>query len=182
MFLKKITLKDISIASLLASLTALGAFIIIPLYPVPITLQNLFTYLAAMVFGKKIGLLSQIIYISMGIAGLPVFAAGKTGLGILFGPTGGYLWGFIISAYIIGFLVEKNNLRQKEHFFYCGLLGATIINLFGALQLYLVTRLSITAILFTGVIPFFPGDLIKVILAAILSYKLKLILTSQRAI
>ncbi|MFW6135159.1 MAG: biotin transporter BioY [Elusimicrobiota bacterium] len=106
------SLRDMILASLFAALTGLGAFMVIPVYPIPFTLQTLFTYLSAILLGRKIGTLSQIIYILLGIIGLPVFSAGKAGPGVILGPTGGYLWGFIISAYTMGILVEKKNINR----------------------------------------------------------------------
>ena len=77
-----------------------------PLYPVPLTLQTLFTYLAGAVLGPSLGALSQVIYILLGGIGLPVFAGGKAGFGTLLGPTGGYLFGFIAASFAIGKLSD----------------------------------------------------------------------------
>jgi Uncharacterized conserved protein len=107
-------IRQMTLISLFAALTAVGGFISIPLYPVPLTLQTLFTLLAAMILGSVMGASSQIIYVLLGVIGLPVFAGFKAGIGILFGPTGGFLLGFIISAYIIGKIVE---LKKKRIFF-----------------------------------------------------------------
>jgi biotin transport system substrate-specific component len=177
MLLRTISLKQMILASLFAALTGLGAFLVIPTYPVPFTLQTLFSYLAAMLLGTKIAVLSQLIYLCLGLVGLPVFAAGKAGPGVLVGPTGGYLWGFIISAYLIGYLVEQRNIRKVKDFFLVGILGIFIINISGAIQLYLVTELDLKAVLLVGVLPFIAGDLIKVIAASFIAHKLKQILT-----
>jgi len=82
-------------ASLFGALTAMGALISIPLQPVPVTLQTLFLYLAGSLLGGGLGALSQTVYIMLGVIGLPVFSGGKAGLGVLMGPTGGYLVGFV---------------------------------------------------------------------------------------
>jgi len=110
----KINIRQMTLTSLFAALTAVGGFISIPLYPVPLTLQTLFTLLAAMILGSVMGASSQIIYVLLGVIGLPVFAGFKAGIGILFGPTGGFLLGFIISAYIIGKIVE---LKKEKNIF-----------------------------------------------------------------
>ncbi len=180
MFFQHISLKHMILASLFAALTGVGAFLVIPFYPVPLTFQNLFTYLAAMLLGSRIGALSQIIYLFLGLVGLPVFAAGRAGPGVLLGPTGGYLWGFVISAYVIGYLVERMNIKKIRDLIFTGIIGFLIINLSGALQLYLVTQLNIKAVLLAGVLPFIIGDFIKIVAASFIAHKLKLTLTPNR--
>jgi biotin transport system substrate-specific component len=95
-------------AAMFGAATAMGAYIMIPLPPVPITLQTLFVVLAGALLGGRLGALSQVVYLLLGIIGLPVFHGGKGGLGILLGPTGGYLVGFIAAAYVVGKLIEVN--------------------------------------------------------------------------
>ena len=180
MLFQHVSLKNMILASLFAALTGLGAFIVIPVYPVPFTLQTLFTYLSAMLLGSRIGVLSQIIYLFLGLVGLPVFAAGKAGPGVLLGPTGGYLWGFVISAYVIGCLVERKPVQKMWDFFFAGTIGLLVINIFGALQLKAVTDLSFRAVLLAGVFPFIAGDFIKIITASFIAHKLKLALTLNR--
>lgn len=182
MLFDHLSIKDMILASLFAALTSIGAFLVLPFYPVPLTFQSLFIYLVAMLLGRKIALLSQIIYISLGFIGLPVFAAGKSGPGVLFGPTGGYLWGFAISAYVIGNIVERNNIKEVKNFVIAGIMGILIINFFGALQLYLVTRLNVKTILLSSILPFLPGDFIKVLIASFIAHKLKLTFTRSRMI
>ena len=92
----KIKTKDFITVSLFAALTAVGAFISIPLGAVPITLQLLFTLLSGILLRENLGALSQIVYISLGLIGLPIFAGGKGGIGILLSPTFGFLIGYII--------------------------------------------------------------------------------------
>ncbi len=174
------SLRDMILASLFAALTGLGAFIVIPVYPVPFTLQTLFTYLSAFLLGRKAGTLSQIIYILLGVIGLPIFSAGKAGPGVVSGPTGGYLWGFIISAYTMGILVEKKNIYKINGFIVVGVIGLLVINFCGALQLYVVTQLSLKAVLLTGIIPFIIGDFIKIVAASLIAHKLKSTLTLNR--
>ncbi|MBN1474770.1 MAG: biotin transporter BioY, partial [Syntrophaceae bacterium] len=91
---EKDSIRGIVYAALFGALTAAGAFIIIPLPPVPITAQTFFLNVAAVLLGGPLAAASQFIYIMLGVVGMPVFAGGKAGLGVLFGPTGGYLIGF----------------------------------------------------------------------------------------
>ncbi|MBU1291753.1 biotin transporter BioY, partial [bacterium] len=116
-----------TLVSLFAALTAVGAFISIPIYPVPLTLQTLFTLLAGMTLGSVMGTSSQIIYVMLGVIGLPVFAGFKAGIGILFGPTGGFLFGFIICAFIVGKIMELKNEKNIFYYLLAGTIGTIIL-------------------------------------------------------
>lgn len=160
-------------ASMFGALTAIGAYLIIPLHPVPITFQTLFTYLAGILLGGYTGALSQIVYVLLGIIGLPVFAGGKAGLGVLLGPSGGFLIGFIIGAFVIGKMVEA---RKEPGFVWICLsilLGSIFIYIPGVIQLAMAAKLSFYKALLIGVVPYLPGDLLKMLAAAIISLKLR---------
>jgi biotin transport system substrate-specific component len=180
MILQHVSVKEMILASLFAALTSIGAFLVIPFYPVPITCQTLFTYLAVMLLGKRVGVLSQIIYLALGLIGLPVFAAGRAGPGVLLGPTGGYLWGFVLSTYTMGYLMEQKKIKRMNDFVIIGIFGLLIINLSGALQLHLVTKMNIEAVFLAGVLPFLAGDIVKILVASFMAYKLKLTLNPKR--
>ena len=173
--MSKIDIRQMTLISLFAALTAVGAFISIPLYPVPLTLQTLFTLLAAMTLGSVMGALSQIIYVLLGIIGLPVFAGFKAGIGVLFGPTGGFLFGFIISSYIVGKIIELKKEKDIFYYFLAGGIGIIIIYISGITQLSLVTGIGIKKALMVGVFPFLPGDILKIIAASFIASKLKLV-------
>jgi len=168
-----INIRQMTLISLFATLTAVGAFISIPLYPVPLTLQTLFTLLAAMVLGSVMGALSQIIYVLLGVIGLPVFAGFKAGIGILFGPTGGFLLGFIISAYVIGKIIELKNEKNIFYYLFAGIMGTIILYIVGITQLSLVTGIGIKKAITVGMLPFLPGDILKIIAASFIASKLK---------
>ena len=169
----KINIRQMTLISLFAALTAVGAFISIPLYPVPLSLQSLFTLLAAMILGSVMGASSQIIYVLLGVIGLPVFAGFKAGIGILFGPTGGFLFGFIISAYIIGKIVELKKEKNIFYYFLAGIIGTIIIYIIGITQLSLVTGIGVKKAITVGMLPFLPGDILKIIAASFIARKLK---------
>jgi len=99
--------RDLILVALFAALTAVGAFIKIPIPYVPFTLQYFFCALAGIILGSKLGALSQIIYVAVGLVGAPVFTDGG-GITYIFKPTFGYLIGFIVAAYVIGKIREKN--------------------------------------------------------------------------
>jgi biotin transport system substrate-specific component len=104
-------LKRMVYAALMAALTAAGAYIAIPVGPVPIVLQNLFVMLAGLLLGGRWGLISVGVYLLAGAMGLPVFAGGTGGAGKFVGPTGGYLLGFAAAAYLVGVISERGRGR-----------------------------------------------------------------------
>ena len=160
-------------AALFGALTAAGAFIVIPLPPVPITAQTFFLYVAALLLGGTLGALSQVIYIMLGVVGIPVFAGGKAGLGVLFGPTGGYLVGFVVAAFVIG---TVNRFKNNPGIFwrvFSMLIGMFLIYLLGTGWLSFTANMSFPKALAVGVLPFLPRDLLKIALAALVSFRLK---------
>jgi len=160
--------RDLSLIALFASLTAVGAFFSIPFVPVPISLQSLISLLAGVLLGARKGALSQVIYVLLGCAGLPVFAGGAAGIGYLFGPTGGYLLGFIFAAYGAGVLAGE---RPYEKLYRTGIamvVGTAIIYSCGLLSLIAITHLDLTAALYCGFLPFIPGDVIKIVAALVI--------------
>ena len=169
----KTSIKGIVYASLFGALTAAGAFIVIPLPPVPITAQTFFLNVAAVLVGGQLGALSQFIYVMLGVVGIPVFSGGKAGIGVIFGPTGGYLLGFIIAAFVIGKIAGAKKGAGIFWYIFAMLLGMVIIYFLGIIQLALVAKMSFKKALAVGVLPFISGDIIKILLAAIISSRLK---------
>ena len=170
---KSLTLRGMIYASLFGAVTAAGAYLIIPFPLVPITLQTLFLNLAAALLGGRLGALSQVVYILLGIIGLPVFAGGKGGIGVLIGPTGGYLIGFVVAAYVIGRLIE---IKERAGFIWmaCSMVvGLIIIYLLGVTQLSFVANLTLKKAITVGVLPFLIGDALKIILAILITLKIR---------
>lgn len=165
-------------ASLFASLTALGAFIAIPAGPVMITLQTFIVILAAILLGPKIGSLSQIIYISIGLIGIPVFSGFTGGLQSFLKPSFGFLIGFIFASYAIGKFLYAKNIFSFKYIFLASLLGSIIIYIFGLPYMYLILNvimnlnLSLMDVIKMGCLIFLPGDLLKSVLASIIGFKL----------
>ena len=169
----KTSIKGIVYAALFGALTAAGAYIVIPLPPVPITAQTFFVNLAAILLGGPMGALSQLVYILLGIVGMPVFNGGKAGIGILFGPTGGYLLSFIIAAFVIGLISRVKKSAGIFWNIFAMSIGMLIIYSIGSLQLAYVAKITFRKALAIGVLPFIPGDIIKILLAAIIASRLK---------
>ena len=160
-------------AAMFGALTAIGSLIVIPLQPLPITLQTLFTGLAGVLLGGYTGALSQVVYVLLGVIGLPVFAGGKAGLGTLMGPSGGYLIGFIVAAYVIGKIVESRKEPGLAWIALSLVVGNLVIYALGVAQLSFVAHLSITKALLIGVVPFLIGDLLKLVTVTLIAHKLR---------
>ncbi len=106
---------NISFMALFAALIAGGAWLSIPIPPVPVVLANLVAALSGIILGPLWGLLSVLLYLGLGALGLPVFAGGSGGLGVFYGPSGGFLAGYALSAFVAGLLADRkewNPLRN----------------------------------------------------------------------
>ena len=159
-------------ASLLAALTAVGAYIAIPIGPVPIVLQNLFVYLTGLLLGSRWGMMGIAAYLLAGAVGLPVFAGGKGGIGHLVGPTGGYLLGFLPAVAIIGIVTEKT--EGKIMFGIAALIAATaVIYACGITWLSIVTGMTVVQSLLVGMVPFLIGDAVKIAAALFIARSLR---------
>lgn len=147
-------------AAALAALTWVGSNIYIPLSPVPVTLQTLFVLLAGSVAARRTGVLGQGLYVGAGALGLPVFAGGLAGLGILAGPTGGYLLSFLVAPWVVSRIIaRKSSLRVQVTAFSA---GTAVIFLFGVTHLALFYTHDVVAALRVGLLPFVPGALFKI--------------------
>lgn len=144
-----------------AVLTALGGAVSFPLpfSPVPITLQTFFSVLAGVVLGPVWGPVSQVLYLGAGLVGMPVFAGGTAGLGVLAGPTGGYLVGFVAGAWLAGWLAAPG----ASWFRLAGALlaGHAAVFVCGVSHLLLFTGQSVETALLLGFFPFLPGTALK---------------------
>ena len=160
-------------AALFAALTAAGAWIAIPLPFVPVTLQTLFTMLAGALLGPYYGALAMIVYILLGLIGLPVFAQGQSGLGTLVGPAGGYLVGFVVSAMVIGLLTRGKEKPGLLRLCLAMAIGELVVYAFGVAQLSLVAGMSLEAAIVAGALPFVPGDVLKIAVAALIARKIE---------
>ena len=157
--------------SIFVVLTSLGAFVRIPLgfTPVPLTLQTFFVLLSGAILGPNLGLFSQAGYLLLGAAGLPIFSGAGSGLLYLFGPTAGYIWGFIIASFVVGRLINARPPKAKLNFWSIFLymsIANIILLLCGTIWLYLGLRFTIKQAVLLGFFPFIAGDIIKVIVAA----------------
>ena len=148
------------LASLMAALTAVGAYLHVPIGPVPIVLSGLFVLLSGLLLGSRWGLASMALYLLVGAIGMPVFAGGKGGFPHFFGPTGGYLFGYLLAAWLTGALSERfRGLLMGDIF--AVVAGSIAIYLVGVPWLKFVTQMSWTKALVVGMVPFLIGDAVK---------------------
>ncbi len=138
----------------------------LPFSPVPITGQTFAVLLTGAVLGSRRGGLSLAVYVLEGIFGLPVFAGGTSGMAVLFGPTFGYLIGFILAALLVGLLSERGYDKQSHTMFITFLAGQAVIYIFGVWRLSMFV--GIRQIFDLGIAPFLIGDFIKAVLAMVL--------------
>jgi biotin transport system substrate-specific component len=160
-------------AALMAAVTAVAAQINVPLFPVPFTLQVLAVVLSGLLLGPRYGALAQAIYVLIGAVGVPVFAQFSGGLGVVLGPTGGYLVSYPVAAAIAGLAASavRSTSRQRALWtsFLWGCVGLAVIYAVGATWLSVVTDLPFAVALAQGVLIFVPFDLIKVGLATLVA-------------
>jgi len=172
----KISVRDIVLIALFASLTAVMALFVsipLPFSPVPLTGQAFAVMLAGLLLGARRGALSQLVYILLGAVGLPVFANARAGFSVIIGPTGGFLWGFVLGAYIIGKMVEKRTKPTLYYLFAATALGGVVaVYIPGILQLSLVAGMTVLQAA-TAMVVFLPGDIIKVIASALLAHRVR---------
>lgn len=144
----------------------------IPVSPVPISLGTLAIFFAIAVLGLKRGTISVLIYILLGLVGVPVFSNFTGGAAKLFGPTGGYIIGYIFLALICGFFVDKWPKNIALHVLGM-ILGTAVCYLFGSAWLAYQASMTLPQALAAGVIPFIPGDLVKLAIAMLVAYPVR---------
>ena len=147
-------------------LTALDAQVVIPLGPIPITGQRFDVLLAGALLGSRLGAMAMIAYLIEGASGLPFFAAGHFGLAHLMGPTAGYLIAFPAAAFVTGTFAEHGWDREFLTAAAAMAIGSVIIILSGSAWFAFLTHTNLLTVLRLSAVPFIPGDIIKILLAA----------------
>jgi biotin transport system substrate-specific component len=164
--------REFAVSAVFAAMTAVGGLVSIPFFPVPLSLQTFFVYLSVLTL-RRSAFLSQIIYLLMGLVGLPVFARGMSGYATLLGPTGGFLFGFLFGTFCSGLLLDVMKGRR-----YTGILSLLLCAgiVFGLGWVWLAYWLNwdIAMAFWLGVLPFLPGDAVKAILALAVSKRIRL--------
>lgn len=169
--------RNLILCALFAALIAVGAFIRIPIPVVPFTLQILFTTLAGLLLGSRLGATSVCIYIALGLLGLPIFAEGG-GFAYVLKPSFGYIIGFAVAAYVTGFFARQKSSPSFARLLLANFVGLAIVYLSGMVYYYLMSRFYLGTPI--GLWPLFvycfllvvPGDVVLCVLAAVLAKRL----------
>ncbi len=162
---QQLKLRMMIVTALFAAIIGVMAQITIPLPLVPITGQTLAIGLAATILGSRYGTLSVILYLIIGSAGVPVFAEFSGGISKLIGPTGGYLVGFVPTAFLIGWFMEKRAFNFKNAVI-ANSIGTLVTLALGTAWLKIAAELSWSAAIAGGFTPFIIVGLIKAVLAS----------------
>lgn len=167
--------------ALMVAMNCVSAYIIIPL-PFslsPLALQTLIVNLTGYVLNAKQAFMTMLVYLLVGLAGVPVFTGGSAGPGKLFGPTGGYIIGFLVTAVFLAYFKgEKYNF--KRYALLGCVIGIPLIYVFGVVQLKLITGMSWDKAFMTGALPFIPLDIVKCLAAAVIAGPINRIFTDNR--
>lgn len=169
--------KNLILVALFTALTAVGAFIRIPVPVVPFTLQFLFTMLAGLLLGGTLGATSVLVYIILGLLGLPVFTSGG-GIGYIFQPTFGYIIGFCIAAYATGKIANKTENPSYKRLLAANFIGLLIVYAAGMVYywaistFYLGTGIGLWTLFLYCFVLAVPGDILLCVVAAVLAKRL----------
>lgn len=167
--------------ALMVAMNCVSAYIIIPL-PFslsPIALQTLIVNLTGYVLNAKQAFMTMLVYLLVGLAGVPVFTGGSAGPGKLFGPTGGYIIGFLFTAVFLAYFRGEKYSFKRYALLGC-VIGIPLIYVFGVVQLKLITGMGWDKAIMTGALPFIPLDIVKCLAAAIIAYPINRIFANNR--
>ena len=190
--MKNKNILKISFIALFAAIICIGCFLRIPLGPVPIVLQNALCILTSAILGSFLGGIPTALFLLAGLIGLPVYAGGTSGIAVWAGPTGGFLLGYLLGAVVTGFIAGRPSVSDKK-FSWKNLIRITIAIFAGMVILYVPGIIHFarwaekagripadkTAFAYTMaacVIPYIPGDLLKIVVAIPVALKIRPIL------
>lgn len=182
--MQKFKIRDMTLTAMFTALLTTGAFIRIPAPLVPFTLQTMFTCMAGLILGKKKGGLSVVLYVVLGLAGLPIFTKGG-GPQYVFETTFGYLIGFAAGAYATGTIAHAKKNPSLKRLICAAMVNIVIVYAFGSVYGYIIlnyvnhVQYGAVQVLMTFALPFIPADIITSLFAAILAKKLIPVLEKQ---
>ena len=165
--MNSLSTKNLVLTALVSALMCVLAPLSIPIGAVPISLSLFVVFMTAYILDENLAVLSVVIYILLGAVGLPVFAAYKSGIAVLTGPTGGYIIGYIPAVYITALAIKKFYSNKFMQIF-AMIIGLFICYIIGTLWFSLSMNKTFIESLYICVFPFIIVDLIKIILAFIL--------------
>ena len=167
--------------ALMVAMNCVSAYIIIPL-PFslsPLALQTLIVNLTGYVLNAKQAFMTMLVYLLVGLAGVPVFTGGSAGPGKLFGPTGGYIIGFLFTAVFLAYFRGEKYSFKRYALLGC-VIGIPLIYVFGVVQLKLITGMGWDKAIMTGALPFIPLDIVKCLAAAVVAGPINRIFANNR--
>ncbi len=173
----RVRTREIVLAGVFAALTAVGAFIRLPLAPVPLSLQTFFVLLSGIMLGPWVGALSQVIYLLIGLSGLPVFTGGG-GFGYVLSPSFGYLAGFVVASFTAGMIARRRPLTFLKALAACAA-GSLAVYAVGVPYLFVILNLvskmptAVWAVVRSGMLVFLPGDLLKSVAVAAIALDIR---------
>ncbi|MFQ3596924.1 MAG: biotin transporter BioY [Chloroherpetonaceae bacterium] len=157
-------IKPLGYSVLFAALTALAAWVEVPMFPVPMTMQTCAVLLSGALLGARWGFVSQVMYLAGGIF-LPIYAGGAMGVSTLFGATGGYLFSFPIAAFLTGLALRSATIETSLYALFARVFAVSlVIMIFGTIWLQVALNLSLVQAVSVGFVPFIIGDAIKCML------------------
>ena len=168
--MRKNQIRALCLCALFAALTAALNQVFIPLAAVPFTLATLAVYCSGAMLGAKYGALSQTVYMLIGASGLPVFSMMRGGLEVILGPRGGYIFGFIAAAWLIGFIVKRSGYKM---YILAISAGAGTMFIVAVCWYMFVMKAGVWSALTVCVFPLLPGETAKIVLAALLSRRMR---------
>lgn len=171
--------REMLLAGIFVALMIICAYIIVPIGPVPITLQPLVVLLAGMLLGSKVSAISMCVWIILGCVGLPVFNQGQSGAVMLVGPTGGFIIAFVVTAWLAGYLTERDlDADYRKNFLYMclAMVVCYAVGLIGfklSFQYFLQKPMSWYQAVLLAVAPFLPFDIIKAAVAVFIGTRVR---------
>ena len=166
--------KDMTLIAVMAALICIAGPLVIPAGPIPLSLATFAVYLAGAVLGKKRGTLAVALYLLIGIIGVPVFSGFSGGFQKLAGVTGGYLAGYLPCAFLSGLGAEGSEKRRRKWILPAMMTaGTAVLYALGTAWFMIHTGNAVSAALSLCVIPFLPGDAVKIAAAALLAPTLR---------
>lgn len=162
--MQKISVRMMSMCAMFAALSGVLSQIAVPIGPVPITLTHISVFISAGLLGVEYGTISQVLFVLMGAAGLPVFARFSGGMGVLLGPTGGFIIGYVLCAMVMGLLIQR--FGSSRIALVCAMMAGLLCSYFaGTLWYMFIMEATLVSALMTCVVPFLIGDLVKILLS-----------------
>lgn len=170
---KILNVKEMTKLSLCTALLCISSYILIPLpfTPIMITGQTIAVNMIALILNPVHSIICIVVFILLGVSGLPIFAGGNSGVGALFGPTGGFIAGFLFSAITISYF-KGTKISLYRYLLVTIFMGMPITYLLGVIHMSYILNITYTKALQLGVIPFLVGDLTKAVLASVIAVRL----------